>query len=96
MKCGVCSRTWADEFCHVLDLTESERTYIRAATGEPAPKQYVYCKPCWKLLSNRQQGAQFIAGSFQAGFRAAGHPKSVQAGKKWLNFLVSKSGKPVS
>jgi len=96
MKCGVCSREWPKEHCRTIVLTAVERAYVMAATGGAAPDEYVYCNPCWKLLSNRQQGAQFIAGSFQASFQASGHPKAAQVGKKMLNFLIAKSGKPVS
>jgi hypothetical protein len=80
----------------VIDLTEAEKFYVMSMMNQSPPSQYIYCKPCWKLLSNRQQGAQFIAGSVQALVRSAGHPKSAQAGKKMLNFLIAKSGKPVS
>lgn len=96
MKCGVCSRTWPDDRGHVLTLTESERSTIQQMTGQPAPLEYHYCNPCWKLLSDRQQGAQFIAGTVRASLAAQGMKNPEKAGKKMLDFLLARSGKPVS
>lgn len=96
MICGICDRKWPDDRCHVLTLTDAEREQVVRMTGKEAPKEYIYCGPCWKLLSNRRQGAEFIAGSMQSSLRAEGHPKADVIAKKTLDFLVGKSGKPVS
>ena len=96
MICGICNRKWPDDRCQVLRLTEEERTHAGRMTGKEAPAEYIYCGPCWKLLSNRRQGAEFIAGSMKASLRAEGHPKADLISKRTLDFLLSKSGKPVS
>jgi len=95
MICGICKRPWEDDKCHVLKLTAAEKDFARKNTGE-APDRYIYCGPCWKLLANRQQGAQFIAGSFRAAVAGAGSEKAEKAARKMLAFLIEKSGKPVS
>lgn len=96
MICGVCKREWPTESCKVIHLTDTERLSVKRATGQEAPTEYIYCKPCWKLLSDRRQGAQYIAGTMQASLKSHGHPKAEEVGKKMLDFLLSKSGKPVS
>ncbi len=95
MICGVCDRPWDDDRCHVVELTETEKAIVLKTTGQKVDR-YIYCNPCWKLLTNRQQGAQFIAGSFRAALRAAGNPKAEEAGKKMLDFLLKGRGRPVS
>ncbi len=95
MKCGICSRAWPDEKCHVITLTKEERAAI-AATGQPVPEQYVYCKPCWKILGDRNQGAQLISGMLRATARDQGHEGSVEVGRKAFDFLITRTKKPVS
>jgi len=96
MICGICERQWPDDRCKVIRLTDPEKLNVQTMSGKPAPEQFVYCGPCWKLLSNRRQGAEFIAGTMRATLRAQGHPKADQIAKKTLDFLILKSGKPVS
>jgi len=95
MICGICNRGWDDVRCHVIELTEAERAVVLKTTGAKVEK-YIYCGPCWKLLSNRQQGAQFIAGSMRAAMRATGNPRADKVAARTLDFLLSKTSKPVS
>lgn len=96
MKCGICSREWNDAQCKVIPLTEAEREHIRKTLGKEPPDRYVYCAPCWRLLSNREQGAQFIAGMIRAGLRDRADPRAEKIGRRMYQYLIERSGKTVS
>ena len=72
MKCCVCNREWAT--CKVIQLTEAEKQHLRD-TSQAYEDQYAYCPPCWKVLSDKLMGAQFIKGTFQVQLKARGVPK---------------------
>lgn len=95
MICGICNRPWADERCHTITLTEQEQAIVFQTTGQKV-ETYTYCGPCWKLLQDPRQGAQFIAGSMRAAARAAGNPNADKVGKRTFDFLLSRVKKPVS
>lgn len=95
MICGICNRSWPDERCHVLTLTEQEREIVLKTTGQKI-ETYTYCGPCWKLLRDPKQGAEYLAGSMRAVLRAAGSPNAEKAGDRFRNFLLSRAQKPVS
>ena len=95
MICCVCNRAWDDERCHTITLTAAERELVSKAMGKPV-ESCTYCGPCWKLLQDRQQGAQLIAGLTRALYKEAGNPAADQAGRRIFDFLVSKPKKSVS
>jgi hypothetical protein len=96
MICGICKRNWPDARCKVIQLTDAERTFVQASSGGTAPTEFVYCGPCWKTATDRVQGAQLISGLLQTSMQASGSPDAQRVGKKFREFLLSKSGKPVS
>ena len=96
MKCGICGRTWPEDKCKVITLSAEERAYVLSTTHEEAPEQYIYCKPCWKVATDRTQGLQLMSGIIQATMRNAGNPNAEKAAQKFHDFLISKAGKPVS
>lgn len=70
LTCSVCGKPAPSETCKVLRLTPEELAAIRIL-GEP-PEQFTFCKACWKLVSDRERGAQLFKGLMQARMRAQG------------------------
>lgn len=91
-KCCVCSRPREDAEMKQIVLTASEREYVKAKTGEDAT-DYWYCIPCFRVLSDREQGAQLIKGSLQVSLTARGHPRAGEISQKVYEDLLEKSKK---
>jgi len=87
MKCCVCS---ADRECVVLTLTDDEKAAIRAM-GQTPQETLAYCRPCFRLLSNPEQGAQLIRGTFQVGLQNAGIANAEKLARRYYDFLLSKA-----
>lgn len=94
--CCVCSRAVGMSGAR-LELTASEKEFVTNTTREPAPDYYLYCKPCLRLLMDRQAGAQLQKGVLQASLRGNGVPNAERIASKYHDFLVSHAAKkPVS
>jgi hypothetical protein len=91
MKCEVCGRDRAEDQGVRLALTAEDRRLISNSTGQPAPAEYFYCKPCYGVLTDREQGARLISGQIESRLRLAGHPKAQQIAEKVYTFLIEKS-----
>ena len=96
MKCGTCNREWPDKKCHVLDLTPEDKAYAKIQGVENPPDQYIYCNPCWKVLSDRLMGAQFIKGSLQVQLQAKGVGNAEALSQQYFNNLLSLTSKKKS
>lgn len=83
-ECCVCHRK--AENCEVLILTPEEKKAI----GKEAPEQLFYCKPCYRILTNRELGAQFLRGLAETGLRRAGVMGAEARATKFHQDLLSK------
>ncbi len=90
MMCCVCSKERPEASCVVLRLTEDEKAAVQAMGHEPT-ETYVYCRPCFRVLSNPEQGAQLIRGVFQHTLKAEGVPNHELLARKYYEFLISKA-----
>jgi hypothetical protein len=90
MKCVNCGRDRPEADCSTLVLTEDERNVIRSLTGD-APVQLVFCKPCYRVITDREMGARLISGQLEARLRIAGNPKAQQIAETLYKFLIDKS-----
>lgn len=56
-KCLICGGEREREDCHIIVLSEEERAHV------PEPlDEYVYCKPCWKVISDPTAGPSLMSG----------------------------------
>ncbi len=90
MKCCVCSKDRPKESCVIIQLTEAEKASVQAM-GQKPEEQYVYCRPCFRVLSNPEQGAQLIRGVFQHSLQAEGVQNAEQLARTYYEFLVRKA-----
>ena len=95
LSCGLCGKSRPRGACHIEVLTEQEMEYLRQ-TGQKPLKEYVYCRPCWKTLSNRISGPSVIKGLFQIRLRQLGLPNAEKAASRFHDWLVENIDKPRS
>lgn len=93
MKCCVCGRDWPETQSHVLTLTEDEKKAILSMGHEP-PDTYVYCKPCWRVLSDKLMGAQLIKGVVQGQLKANGVIGAEQTAQEFFKHILKLERKP--
>ena len=86
MKCCVCNREWAN--CKVIQLTEGEKQHLRQK-GQAYEDQYAYCTACWKVLSDKLMGAQFIKGNFQVQLKARGVQEAEELSQTLFDGLLN-------
>jgi len=95
LKCGVCGRPRERKSCHIVELTADERKELEKQ-GTTPEKEYVYCRPCWKTLSDPVTGPAFAKGLIQQ--RLAQFGVGVEAAERVAsNYhakLVAKITKP--
>ena len=92
-NCCVCDRSLGEKEGQLLTLTEAEKEYIKTATREEAPSDLIYCKPCYRILSDRNAGAQLLVGTLKNTLRAWGSHGADKAAKEYETFLLGKAAK---
>ena len=93
IPCGVCGIPHPREKCHIIVLTETERSAL-LANGQEPKDEYIYCRPCWKTLSNPVSGPAMIKGLVQMRLRLAGVEDSERLATQLHARLVAKIIKP--
>lgn len=88
MICCVCKRDWPDSKGRTLVLTDAEKQHMESL-GIEAPDTFLYCGPCWRVLSDKMLGAQFIKGSLQMQLRAQGVPNAEELGQRYMEKLLA-------
>lgn len=88
MRCDICGRD--RECAETIRLTAEVKAALTEA-GVTPPEEYHYCGPCWRVVSNREQGAQLLSGFFQTTLTGLGHTNARKAGEKMHTFLIEKS-----
>lgn len=87
--CLICQRSRPRESCHVIVLTEAERAQV------PDPRdEYVYCKPCWKVLSDPVQGASLMGGLAQHYLQHLGVEGVSERVTRFRDKLIARSKAP--
>ena len=90
MKCCVCSTDRDEVSCVILMLSDEEKATIRAM-GQKPETSYAYCRPCFQILSNPEQGAQLIRGAFRHSLQAEGVQNAESLASRYYKFLISKT-----
>ena len=65
--CCVCEKPIQDG--HTIVLTTEEKA---AFVDETAPDEVHYCKPCYRVLTNRTAGAELLKGFLEMTLRRSG------------------------
>ena len=92
VACAVCSRSFDEDDCKCILLTAEEKR-VAVAMGYEGPNELHYCKPCWKILTDREQGAQLIRGIAETGLRRMGLSQAEQMASKLHAGLMEKTKK---
>lgn len=92
MKCCICGADRSN--CHVIQVTEAEQAAIKQMGQEPQA-EYAYCRPCHRLMSNKESAARLIQGIVQTRLQMRGHPRAEEIAKKYYEFFIKARG-PVS
>lgn len=91
LRCGICGTLRPRGSCHVIPLTDEDRKTLGTEL-----KECVYCKPCWRTLSNRVSGPSLMKGLLQAHLRQLGVGDAEMIAERYHNRLVSKIKPPTS
>lgn len=90
--CCVCNRNRPRPDCEVVVLTEQEKEAVQKM-GQTPEEEYVYCRPCFRILSNPETGAQLIKGVLQVQLRQSGVANAEQLANRYYDFLIAKAKK---
>lgn len=97
--CGVCGReNLLESERKILKLTQEEQDFAYINTGGQNPsKDFVYCKPCYRLLQNPLAGAELMRGTLLANLRASGVPDPERVADAYYKWLLTRaSPEPLS
>ena len=84
--CAVCGR---DRDCPTtIHVTAEMRAAYPSIT---LPQAYHYCRPCWRLLSDREKGARLLSGLMQTQLSGQGNLDAQKMSAKFYEFLIEKS-----
>lgn len=90
-KCCICHRPQLDmKRCEVLTLTPEERQAL-TASGQPDTDKLVYCKPCYRIATDRKRGAAFMKGLAETALRRAGVADAEARAQKFHDQLLAKA-----
>lgn len=95
ITCAACDRDWPSDKCHTIQLTDEERKFLRDS-GVPEVESYSYCNPCWRVLSDRLMGAQYIKGTLQIQLRSQGRANAEELSQQYFDRLLAITSKPKS
>lgn len=96
MMCCLCRRDRPESALRHICLTAEERAFTLAQQGVETTDLW-YCRPCYQVLSDREQGAALIRGTLLVNLRAAGVPNAEKVAQKVYERLLAKATKtPVS
>jgi len=71
-NCAICGREREVSELEVFKVKETETAAIARMSGGKVPFEVALCKPCARLMSNKDTALQLIRGTLVAGFRAYG------------------------
>lgn len=71
MNCAVCGRDRGPSMT-TYKVSEAESVALAKMSGEEAPQEVAICKPCARLMANRDTAIHLLRGTLVAGFRASG------------------------
>jgi hypothetical protein len=85
-NCIVCGSEKSREDMHVITLTEAERQLLAESREE-----YVYCQPCWRVLSDPATAPALMSGIARHRLRQAGVDNADQLANKFRQDLAARA-----
>jgi len=85
-KCLVCGRGTPRNDSRIIVLTTEEKATIANPLDE-----YVYCKPCWNVLSDPNSGPALISGIAQHHLRRLGVLNAEELAQRFRSALTSRA-----
>lgn len=89
LHCGLCGAGRPRGSCHIIALTPEEKQQLKAM-GQKPQNEYIYCKPCWKTLSNPASGPSVIKGLVQSRLQQLGVRDAEKIAERYYLRLVEK------
>lgn len=89
LQCGICGASRPRGSCHIIVLTDAEKAQM-LASGKQPEDEYIYCKPCWRVLSDRATGPSLYKGLIQARLRQLGVDNAEKIAQHHHDALVAK------
>lgn len=86
-KCCMCSKECVGV---TIQLTDEEKAAVQAM-GQKPTDSYTYCRPCFRVLSDPEQGARLIQGVFHLNAKLVGLPNAEALAQKYHDLLISKA-----
>lgn len=93
VACIVCKRVRPRGQCHVIELTAKERTAVQDMGHDPLD-EYVYCRPCWKNISNPISGPAFMRSLFEILLNRGGVENAEAIAKQFHGWLLKNAKEP--
>lgn len=93
IQCVVCGRMRPRGQCEVIKPTLKERDAIRETGQEPAP-EYVYCRPCWRNITDPVTGPAFMKSLFEVLLTRAGVQGSEKMAIAFHAWLAKRAKEP--
>jgi hypothetical protein len=89
MICSVCGK---DRRCNTIRLTEAEKKANEIGELKP-PDEYHFCRPCERIMADREGGARLIQGMYSATARMFGAKNYEQMSNELYKYLIDQSKK---
>lgn len=86
VKCGICSQDHERSECKIFQLTEAEK----ASMADPQD-EYVYCRPCYGIMSNPITATAFMKGQAQIKLTQLGVPNAEELATKYHADLLARA-----
>lgn len=84
--CIVCGAPGKRESQHIIVLTEAERILLAESQEE-----YVYCQPCWRILSDPATAPALMSGIARHRLRQSGVDNADQLAEKFRQDLMARA-----
>ena len=91
LRCGICGASRPRGSCHIITLSDEER-----ATLGTTRRECVYCKPCWRTLSDPAGGTAYTKGMLTMWLRQLGVGNAEELAERYTNRLIAARKQPPS
>ncbi len=97
VECCICQRLLGEGEGVTIRLTAEEKAYVNGMTSKESPAEFVYCRPCHRVLTDREAGAQLLKGAMARELHSFGVAGAEQVAERYYNFLIRRAAAgPVS
>ncbi len=86
-KCGVCGRVRDRDEMYIVQTNPEERAAIIKMGHEPRD-EYIYCRPCWGVVSDPVRCAQLYKGMLQMRHSPISEVRAEKLGDRVYKFLI--------